>query len=375
MLDRFLNNGVNPYKFDDGEDWSHEIPPLEWCQYLPAWDVRVVSEDDFKYDYGDVKQTDDGRFNYRDYNDPDWTPTECLEDVDGGDSSESTEYTEDIDLNDLAEIDENPYEYLLKDVDGGDEDEGGAVYTEDLDFCTLLYNIPEEYANIYSVTVYCIARILEDEIIKRTGDYKAKFEIHKDDYPEADPYLNIHVAINQRMNKVYVEFIENRKLAVLFGENRQRLGTVIANQLNQYYNLTTHNHHYKVEIIMPEDNYTFCCDSSQILTCHTISYWRSFVGKYSFLEDREEVKLDIAKKGYGYNRKEFYDKVHALNVEYSMDDSRHNMIPEVFERYRELYKEEFGYELPDFYEAYIRVSCKYDVLYRDNMYGHDYHVA
>jgi hypothetical protein len=126
--------------------------------------------------------------------------------------------------------------------------------------------------------------------------------------------------------------------------------------------------------MMPEDEYTYCCDSSPVLSCHTIFYWRSLYGKYSFLEDREEVKHDIAKKGFGYNRKEFYAKVHALNQQYQMSDIKHYMIPEVFSKYKAIYKEEFNTELPYFHEAYIRVSCKYNEEYRPDMYGENFDI-
>lgn len=368
MLERVLN-GENPYKFDDGEDWSHEIPPLELCQNLPLWDIRIMGKDDFKYDYGNVTQTDDGMFDYGDLNDPDWKPTEAQYDLEGGEEPDHGEYTDDFDLDEMAAIDDNPYEYLLVDIDGGEEPVT-EPFTDEIDFCTLLYNIPEEYANIYSVTVYCIATILEEEIIKKTGDYKAKFEIHKNDYPEADAYMYIHIGINPRMHKVYVEFMENRILKELMGTDRFRLGEIIGNQLNQFFTMTHHNHTYNVEIIVPEDRYTYCCDSSYLATCHTVHYWRSFYDHYVFLEDREEVKLDFAKKP-GCDRREFYNQVKQLNIDYQMDETKHSLIPEVYNRYRQIYQDFFGYRLPDFYEAHVQVAVKYDVLYREDAYNAD----
>ena len=71
---------------------------------------------------------------------------------------------------------------------------------------------------------------------------------------------------------------------------------------------------------------------------------------------------------------EFYRKVHALNVEFQMNEERHYMVPEVFERYRELYEEEFGYKLHDLYEANVKIAVKYDVEYREDMYGRDFNV-
>ena len=169
------------------------------------------------------------------------------------------------------------------------------------------------------------------------------------------------------MNKVYVEYDQSHILRKLMKPDNIKLNSIINNYLNQFFRMTNHNHKYHIEIIMPEDNNTFCCDSSPVLTCHTIACWKSVVGKYSFIEDREEVKLDISKKGIGYNRKQFYDKVHNLNRQFNMSDINHNKAPEAFESYRSIYKDEFGVDLPDLYEGYVRIACRYDLFPKEEI--------
>ena len=378
----------------DAEDENIYDEDYEFVELAEPTDTSVALDiDGGDVDEGEPEYNEDYDFDtISEYTEDDDPETGAI-DVDGGDVDEG-EVDEDYDFNELAEI---TYPDLEDDIDcdelakllpidpseyTADYDLNDMVYivnpddlySEDIDFNSLLYTIPEEYANIYAVTTFCIARILEDEIIKKTGDYRAKYEVHNMDFPEADAYMNVHIGINPRMHKVYVEFLENWRLKVVMGSNRRRLGQVIAARLNRFFELTSHVHTYHVEIVVPEDEFSFCCDTTDILSCHTIQYWKSIGGHYSFLEDREEVKLDIVKKGWGYDRREFYNKVHKLNMDYAMDTTRHYMVPEVFEQYKQLYYEEFGYHLPDLYDGYIQIALKYDILYREDMYGHDYSV-
>lgn len=332
---------------------------IDRCDDIDLWDIRTAGGvDDNKYDYGDEDSRDNGWFDYPEEGGE--YPRNTPIDFDGNADTE-----EDYDLNEMADI-EDPDNPRTVDIDGGDQDEGELDFREEYDFNQLLYGMPDVYVNVCALAIWQLARTLEDEVIKAAKDYKARYKICKNMEPAADAYLHVHVAVNPRTHKLYIEWLQNHRLMVLMGENRDRLDEMLRRHVVNFFNLSHKEHLWRAEIILPEDNHTLVCDSTYLLTPYTVAYWRSFHDKFMFLEDREEVKQDLLKRqieaqhnGQVFSKQHFFDEILKINRDYGMDETSHQRIPEVMDRYKELYQEETDVILPDLYEAYLYIAIKY----------------
>ena len=234
-----------------------------------------------------------------------------------------------------------------------------AIYNQYTSQERLTTKMPEPYKDIYSVALYYFDKIFRDSLIEKLDNEHITSTIHTRLILDNNAYLYTHMAINQRMRKVYFEMDINNKLTELLDikeEDLLEMEHLALKELMRFFRYTKHIHRFKLEVITPPDDSKFCCDIAQVLTCHTVGYWKSIYGKYSVLEDREQVKADLLVKGVGFDKTIFYSKVHELNLEYKPGDDNYFVIPDAFNAYKNMYEEELGIELPEVYEDYASIS-------------------
>lgn len=391
------------------EDWGG-TNYIDLCDNLPLWDLRVVdTSDDHRFDYKDAAADDDGRFDYPEEGKP--YSAHAL-DIDGGEEPVS-ESGEDYDLNTMTDPDDPGLDSNLVDVEGGDEDEpnpddgeycyrdedtgeesdialdvdGGEntdvytedldfniisknniVHTEDYDFNQMIYTIPEEYVNIAAMTVWQIARTMQDQLIEITADYRVQQKVYKGIQPCAMSTIKIHMGINPKMNKIYVEWLYNKEMNFVLGDKRNYVNMMVTRFLRNYFLMTFRWHHATIEVTMPEDDKNIINDTTYLVTPYTIGYWKSFYGKYAFLEDRNMVKQDmlpleiVAKRNQSrFDRSYFHNAILKINKDYNMNETSHNRIPEVMQVYKALYEETFDTKLPEIYELNAYIGYQYDL--------------
>jgi hypothetical protein len=202
--------------------------------------------------------------------------------------------------------------------------------------------------NVYFVdSIHLIANFILDSLFYILDKPHVKMKI-SEIQNMFEPHVLLHIAKNKRMGKMYIEYDLDYYLRHIL---------IDADEYRDFcYDVSTKiNKNYKYEIVRfwPEivnPRYDgVACGQNDILTLDTVSYWRSINGRFMFLEDKVECDMDRTKYKLNSTWTEFtrkmdlyIAKVHNIN---SNLINKNYTIPEAFQKYKELYNEEFGYEL------------------------------
>lgn len=233
-----------------------------------------------------------------------------------------------------------------------------------------------------------ITKLAKDSLRDLTLNGKIKV-IEKEKENPLVPTIHIQFYYNERTNKCFIEYKLSSKAQYLYTEDK--FSSFFVNKVEGNFRLNTNTW---PEIILPEDGKNERCDLNYILSPFTITYWKSLSGNYAFIEDNIEVFMDaetfvrphgddkkpekrfedfiekvkeiqmryrqtflndiekmnyisdymIISTEYSPTSEEYIKAISDLNIKYNVIVANHK-IPEMFDDYKDLYKEFMGKDL------------------------------
>ena len=228
----------------------------------------------------------------------------------------------------------------------------------------------------------CIQGYFEDAI---KGSYEGEAYcskvVRKDQYNYAMPCIIVQWWYCEEYNKVYIYYDLDEVYFVLNKDDlEKRINTRILSSMPKDLNIFAEiidNIIYGYQFIEPMDSPVV--SSNEKVTLSTLTYWKSIDGDYNFIHDMHIVlakMLDnspVISEEKQQKIQEYITKLAKIAKDYEAYDpnERNARIPIVFKDIKNLFKEYFGYNLPDpkTYQM-LHPNCGPHVMYLD-IYSND----